>query len=296
MIIAGLSGANGLDLKLSQLLNAELLRVESKTFPDGETYIRFYGGVSGETIVIIQTLYPHQDRKLFELLLSVDTAKDLGCKEVITVIPYLAYSRQDRRFLDGEPISVKTVLKLLRAVGVDHLITVDVHKVESLRFFHGNTVNLDPTPLFAEVLRNEVKAPIVIAPDQGALSKARELAYLLHDSEYVAFKKYRDRVTGKVVHELLEVDFSGRDVVIVDDIISTGTTIANIASYVRDRDASKTYVVCSHALFVGDALTKVRMSGVSKIYALNTVKASEDVEVVDITPLILEAVRSLTRS
>lgn len=296
MIIAGLSGSNGLDLKLSQALDAELLHIEGKIFPDGETYIRFRGSVSDKTLIIIQTLYPHQDKKLFELLLSVDTAKDLGCKEVITIIPYLAYSRQDRRFLEGEPISIKTLLKLLRSVGVDHLITVDIHKVDSLRFFHGNAINLNPTPLFAKTLQDVVRRPIIIAPDEGALGKARELADLLHDAECVAFKKYRDRVTGKVVHEFLDVDVSSRDVVIVDDIISTGTTVANIASYVRDRGASKIYVACSHALFIGDALSKVRLSGVSKIYALNTVMAPEDVEVIDITPLLLEAIRSLARS
>lgn len=296
MIVAGLSGANGLDLRLSQLLNTGLIRVESKSFPDGETYIRFHGSVKGETLIIVQSLYPNQDRKLFELLLGVDTAKDLGCEEVIVVTPYLAYSRQDRRFLDGEPVSIKTVLKLLDSVGADYLITVDVHKAESLNYFYGRALNLNPTPLFAGVLQRVVREAVIIAPDQGALQKASELSQLIPNSEYVVFKKYRDRVTGKVSYEVVDVDVVGRDVVIVDDIVSTGTTVANIASYVRSKGASKTYVVCSHALFVGDALNKVVSGGVSKIYALNTVVVPEGVEAVDVAPLISEAVKNLIRS
>ncbi len=295
MIAAGLSGANALDLKLSQLLGVRLIRVEGKTFPDGETYIRFHGGLEGETLVIVQTLYPNQDRKLFELLLSVDTAKDLGCKEVVAVVPYLAYSRQDRRFLDGEAVSVKAVLKLLGCVGVDYLITVDIHKAKSLEYFHGKALNLDPIPLIADSIRNVVKEPVIIAPDQGASDKARELAQLIPKADYVVFKKYRDRSTGEVFHEALEIDIAGRDAVIVDDIISTGTTIANIASYIKERGVSRTYVVCSHPLFVGDALNKLRSNNVFKVYALNTVAVPEGVESIDVAPLIAGALRNLTR-
>ncbi|MEM0453464.1 MAG: ribose-phosphate pyrophosphokinase [Sulfolobales archaeon] len=296
MIVAGLSGANGLDLKLSHLLNARVIHVESKRFPDGETYIRFDGDVGGETLVFVQSLYPEQDRKLFELLLSIDTAKDLGCRDVIVVAPYLAYSRQDRRFLDGEPVSIKTVLKLLNSVGTNYLITVDMHKAESLKYFHGKTINLNPTRLFAEAISKVVNKPIVIAPDQGASGKAAELAKLLPDSEYVVFKKYRDRITGKITHETLDVDVSGRDAIVIDDIVSTGTTIASIASYIRGRGVSKTYVVCSHALLVGNAFEKVISSGVSKIYALNTLPLPEGVEVIDITPILSDAINNLIRN
>ncbi|MCS7108132.1 MAG: ribose-phosphate pyrophosphokinase [Sulfolobales archaeon] len=296
MIVAGLSGANGLDLTISNLLKAKLAKVDLRKFPDGETYVRFHDDLSDENVVLIQTTYPEQDRRLVELLLSVDTAKDLGCRKVIVVAPYLAYSRQDRRFLDGEAVSIKTILKLLGSAGADYLITVDVHKAESLAYFPGKAINLSPTSAFAEALKEVVSNPVVIAPDQGALNRAAELAKQLHSSEYFVFRKFRDRVTGMIRHEVLEVDISDRDAVIIDDIVSTGTTIASIASYIRDRGASKIYVVCSHALLVGDAFNKLASSGVSKIYALNTLATPNGVEVVDTAPLISDAINNLVRS
>lgn len=293
MLITGLSGSNGLEVGLSRAVNKELLPIEMKLFPDGESYIRFVKDVRGEDLIIIQSLYPNQDKKFFELLLAVDTAKDLGCRRVITIIPYLAYARQDRRFLDGEAISIKTLLKTLSFIGVDYLITIDIHKEESLKFFNGNSMNLDPTKLYVSKLYGVVRNPVVVAPDQGALDKAVKLSKLLLNSTYVVFRKFRDRVTGSIRHEVVDVDVSGRDVIIVDDIISTGGTVANIASYLREKGASNVYVVCSHGLFVGEALSKIYSSGVSRIYSLNTVPLPVGVESIDITPLLTEAILSL---
>lgn len=293
MLIVGLSGSNGLEVGLSRAVNKELLPIETKLFPDGESYIRFVKDVRGEDLIIIQSLYPNQDKKFFELLLAVDTAKDLGCRRVITIIPYLAYTRQDKRFLDGEAVSIKTLLKTLSFIGVDYLITIDIHKEESLKFFNGNSMNLDPTKLYVSKLYGVVKNPVIVAPDQGALDKVVKLSKLLPNSTYVVFKKFRDRVTGNIRHEFIDVDVLGRDVVIVDDIISTGGTVANIASYLRGKGASNVYVVCSHGLFVGEALSKIYSSGVSMVYSLNTVPLPVGVEPIDITPLLIDVILSL---
>lgn len=293
MLIAGLPGANGIDVGLSKELNIDLTYLETKVFPDGESYIRFTGNLVGSDLILVQTLYPQQDKRIFELILAIDTAKELGCRKVILVIPYLAYSRQDRAFLSGEAVSIKTLLKTLSSLGADYLITVDVHKGDSLKFFSGTAVNVNPVPLFARELSKVTKNPLVVAPDEGASSKAFELSRLICGAEYVVFKKYRDRVTGLIRHEYADVDVRGRDAIVIDDIISTGSTVASIASYLVSRGASNVYVVCSHGLFIGDSLTKILSSGASRIYALNTVPTPQGVSVIDVTPLIATSLRDV---
>lgn len=293
MLIAGLSGANGLDRELSRLTGIHLVNVETKLFPDGESYIRFTEELSGQDLIIVQTLYPNQDKKFLELLLAVDAAKDLGCRDVIVVVPYLAYSRQDKAFLRGEAISIKTLLKTLSYVGANYLITIDIHKEESLKYFKGTSVNLDPTPLYASVIKRECRNPVIVAPDQGAASKATKLTQMLGYGDYVVFKKFRDKVTGDIKHEFTDAVVNGRDAVIVDDIISTGLTIANIAQYLIKQGASKVYVVCSHGLFVGNALEKLTSSGVYEIYSLNTVALPNGVKVLDSAPLIANALSNI---
>lgn len=296
-LVIGLSGANGLDVSLSKFLGIKLLHVESRLFPDGESYIRFTNveDVMGSDIVLIQSLYPNQDKKYLELLLAVDTVRDLGCRTVTVIVPYMAYSRQDRAFLPGEAISIRTLLKVISSLGVDNLITIDIHKEESLKYFKGIAVNLDPTPLFTDVLRNLTKNPVIIAPDQGAMNKALKLNHMIGYGDYVVFRKSRDRFTGEIRHDLTEVEVTDREVIIVDDIISTGTTIANIARYLYNKRPSKIYVVCSHGLFVNNAIDKLISSGVSEIFALNTVPLPSSVRVIDSTPLIADALRKLAK-
>ena len=114
--------------KIAQLSGLETVPVAFKTFPDGESYIRLDGEVKNETVAIVQTTSPPQDTKLVQLTLIADAAKRNGAKEVIAVVPYLAYARQDMVFLQGEAVSVETVARMLKAAGIDSLTTVNVHK------------------------------------------------------------------------------------------------------------------------------------------------------------------------
>ena len=119
---------------IAEILEIETVRIAHKKFPDGESYIRFEGEVAGEEVAIVQTTGPPQDTNLIQLFILADAAKDLGAKRVIAVVPYLAYARQDKRFLPGEAISIQTIGKLLKASGIDELLTVNVHQEFSLQF------------------------------------------------------------------------------------------------------------------------------------------------------------------
>ncbi len=269
---------------LAELIGAQLVKVEYKRFPDGESYIRLPANVDGEEVIVVQTTYPEQDKRLVELLLMIEAAKDLGARKVTAVVPYLAYARQDRRFRDGEALSVKTVLKLIEAAGADKFVTVDIHKEESLSWLNIEGVNVTAVDLLGKHLgEKRLSNPVVIAPDAGAKWRAEKAASIL-GGETVVLEKHRDRITGEIVTKEVEVDLRGKDVVIIDDLISTGGTIANAANIAKEKGAERVYVACTHALLIGAAMEKMVKAGVDEVIATDTVPSP--VSVVGVAPAI----------
>ncbi len=291
IIVAGPSRASrGFAESLAGSLGARLVEAQHKVFPDGERYVRLDESLEGERVVVVQTLSPPQDSSLVEAMLLADAALGAGASSVELVAPYLAYARQDRRFLPGEPVSVSVVLKALAAAGYSRLYTVEVHKQESLRAFPGEAASLSPYEYMASKigLSGDV---LVLAPDIGALDRARRLAGAI-GADYDYLVKRRDRVTGEIVVEPKEIPAKGRDVVIVDDIISTGGTVAKAASMLLEQGARSIRVMVAHALMVGGAVEKLRKAGVERVYAANTLPPVGDpmVEYVDVAPVVAEAV------
>lgn len=289
MIVISLPASLGIGKELSSILGLKHLDVVYKLFPDNESYIRFPAHVGGEDVILVQTTYPNQDKRLTELLLAIDAAVSQGARSVSAVVPYLAYARQDRVFIEGEAVSIRALLRALKRAGLNRIYVIDIHKEGSLTYFGGEAYNIDPAPLFAEVLKNELHNPLVVAPDLGAKRRARSLASLLR-ADYTVIEKQRDRITGEVTHKLPEdLNVNNRDVVIIDDIISTGGTIAGIAKYLRSLGARRIVVTASHGLFVGNAISRLEASGVNEVYVLKTVEkilSSNNIKVLDPASLI----------
>ncbi len=295
MIVLVFPELDGIGRRVAEGLGSRFQVIYKKVFPDGESYVRIEANVKSEDVVLIQTTYPEQDKRLLELLFAVDALRNHGARNVRVVLTYLAYARQDREFLPGEAVSVRTVLRLLSSAGVDTLYVVDLHKPESLRHFTGQAKNIIPSKVFSNKLRSMgLKNPIVVSPDLGASHRAKALASGL-GCEYFIIRKHRDRITGQIRHELPEnMDVGGKEAVIVDDIISTGGTVANIASFLRRCGASAVFAVASHGLFVGEALRRLRGSGVDKVLTLNTLASrvnNDLIEYVDVSPELIAALR-----
>jgi ribose-phosphate pyrophosphokinase len=216
---------------------------------------------------------------------------DDGARDVCAVIPYLAYARQDRAFLEGEAISVALVAKLLEAAGVRHVITVDVHSKLAMSHF-ASVQNISSIPLLADYAATKMKLrrPIVVSPDAGGAERAGEFATRIK-IDVISLKKSRDRTTGEVtVDEKLDADISGRDAILVDDMISSGGSIVKAAELMRKKGAGKVYAMCAHALLIGDAAQKIKAAGVQDIIATNSVPG--EYARVDLSPAIAEALKS----
>ncbi len=292
MTVIATSSSLGLAAKLSRLLSRELLVAEEKVFPDGEKYLRIPKRLEGD-VLLVHSLHQPQDERFVQLLLAVDAAKGAGASRVIVVVPYFAYARQDKRFLEGEPVSVGALLKAVEAAGADALAVVDIHKPSSLdEWLKIPHFNVLPVGELAGYFRGKLRDPVVLAPDKGALHRAQLAAQAL-GAEYDYLEKSRDRVTGEVKIAPKSVDVGGRDVLFIDDIISTGSTLVAAAKEVLALGAKRVYAACTHALLVSGALDKLYAAGVEEVVATDTVPSP--VSRVSVAEPIAEAVRKLLR-
>ncbi len=277
---------------LSSSLGARLCEPQYKAFPDGEGYVRLTCNVKGEQVVVVKTMYPDQDRSLVTSILIADALREAGSMASVLVAPYMAYARQDRAFLEGEAVSIRAVMRALWAAGYSSLVTVEIHKEDSLRHFPGQALSVRPFPYMARLigLRGDV---VVLSPDLGALPRARDLAAELGVG-YDYIEKQRDRVTGEVTMRPKEINVSGRRVVIVDDIISTGTTVAKAAQMLRSLGATDVEVMVAHALLAPGAEVRLREAGLRVVHAANTTPASSSmVSQIDVAPLVAQRLRDL---
>jgi len=287
LVVAG-SASRNLSERVATELGCELVRPELKRFPDGELYVRIPRELEGEEVAVIQSTCQPQNDNFMELFFLLHAAKDLGAERVSAVVPYLGYARQDKRFEPGEAVSARTVQALLEGTGADEFITVDIHSDKTMESFEIPARNLTAMSLVGEYLRRfELKNPVILAPDQGALHHAECVGSELQaDFDYLV--KHRETPT-KVKMEPKKLDVGGRDVVLVDDIISTGGTIAEASKILKKQGAGKIYVACTHAVLVGDALEKVRRAGAEEVFATDTIE--REISKITVAPLIADALR-----
>ena len=272
--------------RIAELLNAEIVPIFFKTFPDGESYIRFdVESLQDEDVVIVQTTSPPQDQRLIQLLLMADNALDMKARSITAVVPYFAYSRQDKRFLPGEAFSTKTIMKLLENCGVNRIITVNAHNPKVLKTFKIPVEDLSAIPLLAEYFKAKglVENPVSLSLGKKALSVATEADSVLKGGfDYISTK--RNVITGNVTLEEKELPIKNRDVIIFDDIISSGGTMAKAVKLVKEQGARKVYAACVHPLLMGDAQERILENGAEEIIGTDSVPSP--VSKVSIAPLI----------
>lgn len=286
-------GPSSLDLacKISGVLNIPLVKVRAKRFPDGEFYFKFEENISGENILVVQSLHPPQDMRAMELFLILHTARDLGANTIKVFVPYLAYSRQDERFLDGECLSASMMAEIIEELGADALYTVDVHNENVLKMYKIPVCNLTASGELARYFAEKnLQNPFVIAPDDEdlAIRRAKHAAEVLN-AEYDALEKRRDRYTGEIVTYKKDLKVKERDAIIIDDIISTGKTVANAARILKEQGARRILVGVSHALLIGDSVRIMMENGVEEIVGTDSV--INEYAKVSVAPVLARALK-----
>ena len=288
--VSVISGKSSEELakKLSKRIKANLVKSAIRVFPDGESKITLSGKISKNTSIVVQSIYPPVDSNLIQALVLISKAKEIS-SEVIAVIPYLGYARQDREFLSGEVVTMKVLAKLFKGAGASKIIVVDIHSMVGLKYFTIKSKNVTAIPDLVKYFKKlDLKDPIVISPDQGGKDRAKEFATEF-GLEFIVLDKKRDRKTGKVQIKTKNIDeVIDRDLILVDDMISTGGSIINATQFLKKQKCKRVYVACTHALLMNDAEKKIKKAGVTKIVSTNTIPGKTSI--VDVSNSISKAI------
>ena len=285
MIIGGPS-SQLLAGKIATILGQELALCEYKTFPDGEAYSQVASELEDEVTIIQST---PKDSDIIYLMQLLDACRE---KKITLVIPYFGYARQDKIFKPGEPMTARAIASALNPLlGEEgNVYTVNIHARSVLSHFRCPAENLDATPLLAEKVRTlALHDPVVISPDKGAMEMARNAAmHLGAECDYLE----KTRLSGTEVSMTpKEIDVVGRDVVIFDDMIATGGTMATAITLLRKQGAKRVFLAAVHPVLTGNAILKLYRSGVEAVIAADTLDRS--VSTVSVAPLIAEAIRGI---
>jgi ribose-phosphate pyrophosphokinase len=223
-------------------------------------------------------------------MLIADHVKKQGAKSICAVVPYLAYARQDRSFIEkSNAISISAILGMLNFAGISRLITAAPHSAKVIEAFSGMVSVVDAITPLANLLKGEIANPIILAPDKGALGIAEKFANVI-GCGYTYLEKERDRITGEVkILKAPDTDFSGRDVIVADDMISTGGTTAQAARFAYANGANKVIAAAVHLLMAGNAYDKIKGAGVDLICGTNTIPC-DNARIADISKEIAAAI------
>jgi ribose-phosphate pyrophosphokinase len=253
MFVVGGSASQQLTKELAKSLKSRLAKVEIKRFPDDECYVRIDDDLDGEEVFLVQTTWP--DKNIIELFLLQDAIKEFDVSSLTTVVPYFGYARQDKQFKPGEPISARALAKLIQ-LNTDEFMTVDVHAPKVIDWFEDvSAKNVPGYPAVGRFLKGK-GIQLVLSPDEGRADNAKRVADVVGcDADFLV----KERLDGETIHITPKsLAVKGKKVAIVDDIISTGGTIAKAAESLKEQGASRILAICTHGVFAGEALTKLR--------------------------------------
>jgi ribose-phosphate pyrophosphokinase len=298
-IISG-SANSALAEKVAKILGVGLAQRILARFPDGELHIQIQQSVRGCDVYLMQPTCPPVDEHFFELFLMADACRRAGATHLTAVIPYFGYARQDRRAHGREPVSMRLVADLIATSGIQRLVVVDFHSRAVESGFAIPVEQVSAIPLLAEAVRPSVhQDAVVVSPDLGAVKMAERYAKLLNLSVGIIHKS---RISGaEVTVQRIVGDVRGREILVVDDMITTGGTIEKAIKALLEAgcSASGIKVVASHGLFVGNAAERLGKLPIEKIYVSDSVPAPEQIplplHVTSLAELLSETIQRLHR-
>ena len=286
--VIGGGASKDLARRLARRLRAVYIETETKIFPDGESKITLQKIPKKSVILVVQSTYPPVDTNMLQALSIISQVRKISSR-TFAIIPYMGYARQDKQFLSREVITMSVVAKMLQSAGAKKVIVVDIHSNTALNHFNIPTENISAIPELAKYFKKlNLKNPLVVSPDAGGSSRSKKFASLLK-SDFIVLKKHRDRKTGRVNIQTTKADVQGKDLIIVDDMISTGGSVIKAAQFLKKQKCKRVFVACTHGLLVGDAEKKIRKAGVSRIISTNTIPGNTSK--VDVSGILAKSVQ-----
>lgn len=279
---------------VSSIRNIPLGSIEITRFIDNECRVHILEDVKGKHIFVIQSLSAVADQHLVELCLIGQAAKSLGARRLTAVIPWMGYSKQDKAFRKGEAVSASLVAKFIEVAGFDAVMTVELHSENVVPFFRIPVRELSTHELLGSSLKRlNLLGTVVVSPDAGGKSRSSRFAKTV-GLPIVYLEKDRDKGTGKVTVTGVSGDVEGRDVVIFDDIINTGSTAIKTSQFLKSHGARRIFFLATHAVLAGDASATLAASPIDRIVVTDTIvvpkeKRFEKLTIVSVASLLANA-------
>jgi ribose-phosphate pyrophosphokinase len=281
-------------------LNINLGRAKVGRFSDGEVMVEILENVRGRDVFVLQTICSPTNDNLMELLVMVDALKRASAGRVTAAIPYMGYARQDRRPSSARvPITAKVVANMMSSVGVDRVLTMDLHSEQIQGFFDIPVDNIYSGPiLLGDVWKRGYTDLVVVSPDVGGVVRARALAKRL-EADLAIIDKRRPRPNVATVMNIIG-EIEGRSCVIIDDMVDTANTLCEAAAALKERGAKRVLAYCTHAVLSGKAVERIAGSALDEIVVTDTIPLREDakgckkIRVLTVSGLLAETMRRIS--
>ncbi len=287
--------------KVASRLYLSLGKADVGQFSDGEVAVELNENVRGKDVFVLQSTCAPTNDNLMELIVMIDALRRASAQRITAVVPYFGYARQDRRVRSSRvPISAKVVADMMVTVGVDRVLTVDLHAEQIQGFFACPVDNVYGSP----VLNDDIQASnydnlMVVSPDIGGVVRARAIAKQLDDADLAIIDKRRAKANESQVMNLIgEVD--GRTCLLVDDMVDTAGTLCKAADALKERGATKVVAYCTHAVLSGKALENIRNSQLDELVVTDTIPLSDEAKTISkirqltIADLLAESIRRVS--
>lgn len=270
-------------------------------FSDGEVNVQINENVRGGDVFIIQSTCAPTNDNLMELIVMVDALRRASATRITAVIPYFGYARQDRRVRSARvPITSRVVANFLSSVGVDRILTVDLHAEQIQGFFDVPVDNVFGSPILLEdMLQQNFNNPIVVSPDIGGVIRARAIAKLLNDVEMAIIDKRRPRANVSQIMNIIG-DVCNRDCILIDDMIDTGGTLCKAAEVLKEKGARRVFAYATHPIFSGSAYKNIQNSMIDEIIICDTIPLKPDmqslsnVRILTLSGMLAETIRRIS--
>jgi len=264
--------------EIASSLSVELGRAKVARFSDGEVDVEIQQNVRARDVFVVQPTCAPTNEYLMELLIMVDALKRASARRITAVIPYFGYARQDRRPRSTRvPISAKVVANLLETVGVERVLTMDLHADQIQGFFDIPVDNIYASPVLLSDLKSKAYPDlVVVSPDVGGVVRARALAKQLGSDLAIIDKRRAAANVSEVMHVIGDIE--GRNCVIMDDMIDTAGTLVKAAEVLKERGAKRVYAYCTHPVFSGPAISRIAASQLDEVVITNTIPLSAEAQ------------------